>query len=362
MATIVMASFVAAASCLVADNPPAENNAAAAHPEELGTVHWLRGFDDAAKLARSGHKPLLVLFQEVPGCSTCVNYGNQVLSHPLMVEAAETLFVPVAVYNNIKGADETTLKSFEEKAWNNPVVRIVMPDRTALAPRVADDYTVAGLAHAMVTALAKTNRDVPSYLQLLAEESIARKHPLEKATFAMHCFWEGEAALGRRRGVYSTMPGFLNDLEVVELEYDPKAISFEQLLSRAKAESCASTVFARSAAQQQAAGKVLGDQVVRTDDAIRPDKQPKYYLSNTPLKNVPMTQLQACRINSAIGRKTDPRGFLSPRQIQLLSIVERHPKALWPMAAGATDLAAAWKHAQAVVRSVEHGRTSGSGS
>ena len=198
------------------------------------------------------------------------------------------------------------------------------------------------------------------YLHLLAEESTARKNPLEKATFAMHCFWEGEAALGRIEGVYSTMPGFLNDLEVVELEYDPKAISFEQLLFQAKAESCASTVFARTAAQQEAAGKALGDAVVRTDDAIRPDKQPKYYLSNTPLKNVPMTRLQACRINSAIGRKADPRGFLSPRQIQLLSIVERHPKALWPVAAGTSDLAAAWKRVQTVARSVEHGRTSGS--
>ncbi len=35
---------------------------------------------------RSG-QPLLVLFQEVPGCSSCVAFGKNVLSHPLLVGA-----------------------------------------------------------------------------------------------------------------------------------------------------------------------------------------------------------------------------------------------------------------------------------
>lgn len=36
-------------------------------PPELGKVAWLRNFDEAAKQAEKEKKPLLVLFQEVPG-------------------------------------------------------------------------------------------------------------------------------------------------------------------------------------------------------------------------------------------------------------------------------------------------------
>ncbi|MFQ5412141.1 MAG: hypothetical protein ACE5EC_07575, partial [Phycisphaerae bacterium] len=39
-------------------------------PKELGRIDWQRGFDAAARRARAEHKPLLILFQEVPGCST----------------------------------------------------------------------------------------------------------------------------------------------------------------------------------------------------------------------------------------------------------------------------------------------------
>ena len=37
------------------------------NPIELGEVHWLRGFDAALEKAKRSDKPVLVLFQEVPG-------------------------------------------------------------------------------------------------------------------------------------------------------------------------------------------------------------------------------------------------------------------------------------------------------
>ncbi len=37
------------------------------NPVELGEVHWLRGFEKALEKAKRSDKPLLVLFQEVPG-------------------------------------------------------------------------------------------------------------------------------------------------------------------------------------------------------------------------------------------------------------------------------------------------------
>lgn len=321
-------------------------------PRELGSIDWVRGFEVATKRARSENKPLLVLFQEVPGCHTCVDYGDQVLSHPLIVDAASSLFVPLAIYNNIKGDDERVLKSFKEPAWNNPVVRIVAADRRPLAKRVAEDYTVGGLASAMVEALEKDRRNVPPYLRLLVEESAARKRGLVRATFAMHCFWEGEGALGTVPGVISTMPGFLQKEEVVEVEFDPAVIEYAALVRKAKTLDCASRVYARSDAQDAAAGRIMGSSVVRTDAPIRPDKAPKYYLAQTAYRHLPMTGLQASRVNAAIGKKQNPNQFLSPGQSALLQVIKRHAGAAWPDAIGAKDLPKAWRAAQAVARSL----------
>lgn len=317
------------------------------NPPELGKVTWLRGFESAASKATTDNKPLLVLFQEVPGCSTCVNYGTNVLGHPLIVEAAESLFIPVCIYNNIKGDDERVLKLFSEPAWNNPVVRIMTADKRPLTERVAQDYSISGLASAMCAAIEKLKQPVPEYLRLLAQEESARKEGVEKATFAMHCFWEGEGALGSLDGVVGTMPGFVDGLEVVEVEFDPKRVPFEKLLRKAQDHKCAGKVFARSDDQLRGARKVLKENAVRSDETMRPDKEPKYYLLQTPYRHVPMTSLQACRVNAALGQKQDPGVYLSPRQLALLDVVMAKPNAGWPNAIGA-QFAAAWTRAAAI--------------
>ena len=343
--TYALISGITLCTPLQAEPPKADSvkKGDVARPPELGRVAWLRGFDSAAAKAAAAKKPLLVLFQEVPGCQTCVKYGDQVLSHPLIVEAADSLFVSVAVYNNIKGDDERTLKYFKEPAWNNPVVRIMTNDRTALGKRVAGDYTVGGMANAMVQGLAKYGQKIPAYLRLLAKESAARQLGVQRATFAMHCFWEGESALGRLPGVVSTVPGFLGKDEVVELEFDPRVIKYQELLSKAKAMDCASRVYTRNDAQQETASRLMGSEAVRSDAAIRVDKEPKYYMSQTVFKHLPMTALQAARVNAAIDRKQDPKRFLSPKQIAMLGVIGAHPDTKWPVAIGATDFPRAWR-------------------
>ena len=94
-------------------------------PVELGKVHWIRNLDEAKLKSQRECKPILILFQEVPGCATCRNYGSDVLSQPLIVEAIETYFIPLAIYNNKGGHDGEVLLMYNEPAWNNPVVRIV---------------------------------------------------------------------------------------------------------------------------------------------------------------------------------------------------------------------------------------------
>ena len=87
-------------------------------PVELGAVNWNRDLGQAKKESAKSGKPILVLFQEVPGCQTCQDFGNQPLSHPLLVEAMETLFIPVLVYNN-KPEDEQVLKARVKNNFRN---------------------------------------------------------------------------------------------------------------------------------------------------------------------------------------------------------------------------------------------------
>lgn len=315
-----------------------------ASPEELGAVTWHRDFEAAQALSQKTGRPLLILFDEVPGCSTCVRYGQAVLTHPLLVDAAEGAFVPVAIYNNAGGADRRVLESFSEPTWNNPVVRIVDADRRALAPRLAGDYSVGGLATTMVKALERAQRPVPAYLALLAEET--KRGARKEAVFSMYCFWSGEACLGRIDGVTGTRTGFLGGREVVEVTYDPTRLPYEGLVTRAKAAGCASGVFADEG-RLDAAREVFGDAARLAEGGLRPSKKDDdHALRATPWRHVPMTELQATRANALLAAGGDPAAVMSPRQRALYAAVRADPEAGWPVALGAGDLAEAFARAE----------------
>ena len=105
---------------------------------EMGNVDWKQDFESARQIASQTSKPMFVLFQEIPGCQTCQTFGQRPLSHPLMVEAIEELFVPVLVFNNRKGKDAILLERFSEPSWNNPVVRYLDPAGKDLIERKAN--------------------------------------------------------------------------------------------------------------------------------------------------------------------------------------------------------------------------------
>lgn len=117
-----------------------------------------------------------------------MRFGQQVLSHPLLVPAIEGHFAPAVVYNNPKGrpgddVDAKRLARFEEPRWNNPVVRFLDAKGADLIPRQDGVYRPAQIARRMVLALEAARRPVPEYLRLAALETEPRY--LHKATFAM---------------------------------------------------------------------------------------------------------------------------------------------------------------------------------
>lgn len=307
---------------------------------ELGHVEWRRDFDAALNAAGSSGRPVLILFQEIPGCQTCVQYGSVVLSHPLIVEAIESEFVPLAIYNNRPGRDATVLARYKEAAWNNPVVRFVDASGRDVVARLADDYSADGLVRSMVAAMKKSGRPVPVYLRLLAEEQGAHARGVESVVFAMHCFWEGENLLGAIPGVVRTAAGFLHDREVVEVDFDRDRIRLVELAENAKRLRCADRIYARNAEQARQLDRFEAVEV--SAQAIRPDREPKYFLGKTPYRSVPMTALQACRVNAAIAGGADANEFLSPRQRRLLTAIRAAPDRPWPNLIGVDDLAEAW--------------------
>ena len=141
------------------------------NPIEVGDVQWGRDLDAAFKNSARTGKPVLVLFQEIPGCSGVRKFGREVLTDPSLIKAIENEFFPVLVYNNRKGGmDEQLLRRFNEPAWNYQVIRFLDAEGRDIIPRKDRIWTLSGVASRMIEALKVANRPVPKYLQDLAED------------------------------------------------------------------------------------------------------------------------------------------------------------------------------------------------
>lgn len=282
--------------------------------EELGYVNWSRSYDDALVKAQKENKAVFILFQEVPGCSTCKNYGNNLLTHPHIVEAIETYFIPLAIFNNKGGSDVEILRKFGEPSWNNPVARIIDPkSEKDIVPRLNGRYDMDGLISTLMAGILASNKLIPNYLDLLQQEYAVQD--LRETHLSMYCFWSGEKNLGQLEGVVSTRAGFMNGAEVVKVKYDAEVVKEKDLLSFAASKQCADGVFTNDQREVKAAQKLK----IRTkkEGKFRTDSQPKYYTYNTPYKYLPMTDLQALKVNSALSSQMSPDDFLSPRQKEI---------------------------------------------
>jgi copper chaperone CopZ len=264
-------------------------------------VNWKRDYSEAINLSKLEKKPIFILFQEVPGCSTCKNFGNEIVSHPLVVEAIETYFIPLAVFNNKGGADAEILKKFKEPSWNNPICRVLDADGKDLVERGDGLYTLKSFVPFLNKAIFKTNRFIPHYLSLLEEELIANKKEL---VLQMYCFWTGEKELGGLYGVIKTEPGFHNGAEVVKVTYDHNKTTKERLITAAKE-------------------KNVADKIHNDYSHYKGDKDIHYYLKNSKYNVVPMTALQATKINSLIGKGESIEQLLSPRQKNILNNTQK---------------------------------------
>lgn len=274
---------------------------------ELGHVDWLRDYDTALAQSEKEGKPILILFQEVPGCSTSQGYGKRLLTNGMLVDVIENEFVPLAIYNNRGGADKAILDKYKEPTWNNPVVRIVDEKGKNIVPRLARDYSENGLVNTMTDALRKQDKEIPAYLDLLQQE-YADNQPTERH-YKMYCFWSGEAHFGGKEGVVSTEPGFMGGHEVVKVNYDPSVLSQKEL-----------DRFAQK-----------GNSTFIEKSSFRLDRDEQYYLKKSPYRFLPLTDIQRTKINHAIATRKDPSVYLSPTQKEWLQSILQENKQSLPL-------------------------------
>jgi hypothetical protein len=286
-ALLTLALMLSALSCTAGTTP---------QPEEAGKVHWGRILETA--LASSAHtgKPVFALFQEIPGCAGCKQFGRDVMSNPLLVEAVESEFTPLLIHNNKGGQDAVVMQRFGEPAWNYQVVRFLNANAEDIIPRKDQVWDTGGIAERMIATLTQAKRPVPAYLTLLAAEHSPR---LKQAVFAMYCFWTGEMALGQIDGVITTEAGFMGGHEVTLVKYDPDVISLPQLIIAAEKVQCANAVSVHATdlpaakTAQLKVGTISGYRTAPVSDQ-------KKQIGGTPAEKLTLSPAQATKVNAWI--------------------------------------------------------------
>jgi hypothetical protein len=259
---------------------------------ELGDVAWLRDHDLGLALAAEQGKPVLLLFQEIPGCSTCVRFGQDVLTHPLMVELIAERFVPVAIFNNHPGRDADILRRYGEPSWNNPVVRFLRPDGAELLPRLADRYDALGLHGKINAALGLLGQDVPGFFRLLESDLLLEYGVSQSVTYRTPCFWSGETSLAQHPAVITTDAGWVDGEEAVRVHFDPRVAQRQDLDGYARNEGFAPSEGGR----------------------FELDREPQFYLRKNAARHLPLTPAQRTRLNLALPYGAPLAELLSPQQ------------------------------------------------
>jgi hypothetical protein len=264
---------------------------------ELGDVAWLRDHDRGLALAAEQDKPVLLLFQEIPGCSTCVGFGQDVLTHPLMVELIADRFVPVAIFNNHPGADAEILRRYDEPSWNNPVVRFLGRDGVELLPKLADRYDALGLHEKITAVLERLGDDVPGYFRLLGRDLLVEYGLSKRVTYTTPCFWSGETSLAQHPSVITTDAGWVYGEEALRVHFDPRVASREDLDAYARAEGFRPT----------------------ESGGFEIDREPQFYLRKSPARHLPLTPAQRTQVNLAVPYRGSLEDLLSPQQSKWLA-------------------------------------------
>lgn len=286
-------------------------------PVEVGVVDWLRNLEEATNLSEESGKPIFALFQEVPGCAGCKQFGKDVLSNRVVVDAIEEAFVPLLIHNNTAGYDAEILKAFGEPAWNYQVVRFLDSAADDIIARKDRVWETGPLVDRMIETLELTGRRVPDYLRLIEQENADR---LQVAHFAQWCFWVGEKELGQIEGVVATQAAFMGGHEVTTVWFDPEQVSLLDLSTQAKKRKVADIVFTDDAGLAELKGsRIKAKPIDEGSHRVAPKSDQKRQLKGVSgLGKLSISQIT--KVNSFMRDDLDTaRHFLPPSQRDVLA-------------------------------------------
>ena len=323
--------------------------------EELGNIHFeFDSLEEARRASARREQPILCIEAEFPGDVTT---GTTIFSHPLIVEAAESLFVTVQPrqlepQDENDGVDDSFGYSFDRRFFTKSSCRTrvrILDDRGMDVLSPVENMSLSQVLHSMVSGLESYRTHVPKYLQLFLEEESGKHQVLSKtrsrdiqrrAVFGMFNSVKAEVAFAELDGVLSTRSGvFGNRQQAVEVIYDSSRLSFCALVRHSLRAAGVNLVYFESNDERIAAqlevqryegsiGKIQQRYADEKDEAkpsikimkgygnMRASQNSKPALRGSILKFVPMTDLQATQANRLIHLQQFHKAMhlLSPRQ------------------------------------------------
>jgi hypothetical protein len=294
--------------------------------EELGSMqfHFVL-FHNALKESSTTCRPVLLVQAEIPGDADA---GSEIFSHPLIVEAADSLFT--TVFNKDENYSCSASRSASGKSRRTRVGFFDDSGNEIIQSLCADMLTRAGIAEAMIATLESCQQPVPKYLRLLYDEERGRIKPgpvglpvpcYHRAVFGMDDSTLGEVEFAGLEGVISTRAGFLTGQKIVEVIYDAGRLSFSSVIHYALKRKVGDIIYHQTNDERIAALMEIqrvkeSSKVIEFLGTIQLDKDPKRALRKSPLRFVPLTYLQATRANrlAHLNRFDEAMHLLSPRQ------------------------------------------------
>ena len=130
--------------------------------------------------------------------------------------------------------------------------------------------------------------------------------------------------MGSIEGVLDTRSAWIGEHEVVKVTFAPAVVTYDALLKVAAEKGCATRAWTTTEAQANGARMRLGELATALTEDPRDAKESDqlYYLRDTAMRYLPLTPLQARRVNGALFQAKNPEKWLSPGQIALLDLVE----------------------------------------
>lgn len=316
--------------------------------DEWGRVKFLfdgNSFEQAKELCKQTQKPVLILFHD--GCKEAIEFGQQTLSHPLIVEAIETHFLPVVINSNAASGslEESKVAARYCSHRSSTMVRVVNEKGKDIVVQIEDDRcNIPNLCAIMIKALERKEIKVPTYLKLLRKESQAlnpkgKGHttaPLE-VVLATKSVARAELDYADVEGVIATVLGRIGSFDVIKITYDGTgtAQSFEGIIRHAMFHHDLLRIYCVDEEQVEAARAEVTKFEAKThikivtipstgEKHIKKAHNPKLFLDRCEWKFLPLTPFQATLCNLALssGRLDIATSMLSPRQTAVLEALE----------------------------------------